>query len=376
MTVRHTQTVTESEMAGNEATTNVDDIQSTAVKLDADYFMEHPEQYDLLSEERRLELLNNGFVSAGDTGTAAAATEVIDTPVDDPGKAAQTEKDAAAAEEAAKAASESAANTQEIDGVLTKDGKHVLPYSALQDARSEAQHWKEEAEKAQRTAAEREKVLQGLEAAKAADEETGGTQAQEDFLAGLNEEFPELAARLAPAISGMIKQGVAAAVAEIQGQLKPLQDAVVETEQDRHFNAIRGAHQDYDALMATTKVDDWIKTQPAILQPTYEAILAKGTATQVIELVDLYKKDNPTETAVVDDTAKANAAEIAAKAKLVTDKAAAEKKAPSSMSEIPASTVEKTSEAEALLQKDGKQLVDAFAGKTPAQIEALVARMI
>jgi hypothetical protein len=365
-------------MAGNEATTDIDaatEIQNTAVKLDADYFMEHPEQYDLLSDERKLELINNGFVTAGDTETAAAATEVIDTPNDESSKANEAEKEAAAAEAAKKAATESAATTETIEGVLTKDGKHVLPYSALQDARSEAQHWREQAEKAQQDAAAKEAVLKSLEAAKAADAETGGTKAQEDFLAGLKDEYPELAAHLAPAISALVKQGVAAAVAEIQGQLKPLQDAVVETEVDRHFNAIRGAHQDYDALMATTKVDDWIKTQPAILQPTYQAILEKGTADQVIQLVTLYKEANPSQAAVVDDTAKA-AAEIAEKAKLVTEKAAAEKKAPVSMSDIPAASVEPTNEAEALLQKSGVQLVESFANKTPAQIEAMVSKMI
>lgn len=320
-----------------------------------DYFMseEHADEFGKLTEAQQATLYQNGSLPVeGDTTTKVA--EIIDPPADEQKEVAQT----AVAEEAV---------------VLTKDGKHTIPFSELESARERARHFEQ-------MATEQKALLDDLAKAKEQDAGTGGTEAQQAVLAEYVGDFPEVAKDMKPYIEAMIAAGVTAGLAEIKGTLDkvvaPLKQAEQNTEINGHFNAIRDVHKDFDTLVQGDALDKWVETQPSFTQPALREVLEKGNATQIIELVTAYKKDagEPVVTAEppADHPAKHDVKQVAAdaiaKAKQVG--------APKSLSDFPASGVAATSEAEMLLNAGPNELSLKFEGKSNEQIMQMLARTI
>lgn len=332
--------------------------QDVVVK-DSDYFMQNQAEYDALTDAQRLELLNIGSITVGDTDSSAApnaAAEVDANSTDgELGKDSAVEGDGKAAETGA-----------EPEGIISKDGKHVIPFSRLTEAQEEAARFKTLAEQQQA-------LIDKLTAAQDTDKGTGDTKAQEDVLEELRAEFPELAEKLAPAISKLVEQGVSATVAKLTSMIEPLQANAHESAADKHFNAIRAAHSDFDALMAGDAVDKWIEKQPAFVRGRYQEVLEKGTANEVNELLSSYKDANKT-TPVTEN--KLSAEDVAKAAKEVVDKAKSSTKVPVSLSDVPAGSVLNTDELGAMAELSPVALMAKFEGKTPEQIDALISKVI
>ena len=77
-------------------------------------------------------------------------------------------------------------------------------------------------------------------------------------------------------------------VQRVNKDISPLIETAAERDALAHASAIRTAHSDFDSVIA--KYPDWIKTQPAHMQPGYSMIYEQGTTQQVIALVDDMKK--------------------------------------------------------------------------------------
>jgi hypothetical protein len=356
------------------------DQNAAPVMKDADYFLAHADEYNALTAEEVAALSNNGHL-----GEVVVVEETATAAVEDKAKADAAAEEAAnaaaaiAAEEKAKVnePAKTGADDGKPTGILSKDGNHVIPYTRLEESQAEATRLKQLTE----TQAQ---LIATLTVAKEADDVTGGTQAQEDVLAQLNEDFPELAEKLGPVLKVMIEQGVKTTVGALEAKvnelIKPLQSSVEESAADKHFNAIRDVHGDFDELMKSDVVDKWIETQPSLMQDRYKEVLEKGTAKQVVELLSIYKDATKVETTA--DVTKADAGktlskeEIAAAAKEAVEKAKVGKDAPKSMSDIPAGSVQVTDELSAMMDMSETSLLAKMAGKTPAQIEQLMQKMI
>lgn len=337
--------------------------QDVVVK-DSDYFMANPEAYDALTDAQRLELLNNGLITVGDTDSSASPDTTAkvdadntdgskDSVADSDGKADQPEKVETAAAEA--------------EGILSKDGKHVIPFSRLTEAQDEAAKF--------RTLAEQQQALiEKLTTAQDADKGTGDTKAQEDVLEELRAEFPELAEKLAPAISKLVEQGVSATVAKLTSLIEPLQANANESAADKHFNAIRAAHSDFDTLMAGDAVDKWIEKQPAFVRGRYQEVLEKGTASEVNELLSSYKEANKQPAPGTENNLSAE--DVAKAAKQVVDKAKNSTKVPVSLSDVPAGSIVNTDELTAMADLSPVALMAKFEGKTPEQIDAIISKVV
>lgn len=328
--------------------------QDVVVK-DSDYFMQNHAEYDALTDAQRLELLNSGSVTVGDTDSSAAPSDAAEVDANstdgEVGKDSEVEGDGKAAEQ---------------DGIISKDGKHIIPFSRLTEAQEEAARFKTLAEQQQA-------LIDKLTAAQDTDKGTGDTKAQEDVLEELREEFPELAEKLAPAISKLVEQGVSATVAKLTSMIEPLQANANESAAGKHFNAIRAAHSDFDALMAGDAVDKWIEKQPTFVRGRYQEVLEKGTANEVNELLSSYKDANKT-TSVTDN--KLSAEDVTKAAKEVVNKAKNSTKVPVSLSDVPAGSVLNTDELGAMSELSPVALMAKFEGKTPEQIDALISKVI
>lgn len=82
---------------------------------------------------------------------------------------------------------------------------------------------------------------------------------------------------------------------ELQRGLAPVVNTHLQSEKDKHFAAIRGAHKDYDEIIDL--VPAWIKSQPDYMQEAMMNVYGDpeketgGTAVQVIHLLSHFKKD-------------------------------------------------------------------------------------
>lgn len=311
---------------------------------DLEWFLSDEKAYDSLTVEQLHVLGNGGTVEYGDTVAEPAADSVV-TPTDTPATETPASPDAA---------------TEDEPTLLAKDGKHTIPFSELETARTRLAE-------VEALNLEQAELIKNLQAAKVADAEVGGTANQDEVLAEFKEQYPEIATMLAPALQKMIDAAVSATRAEMKQELDaalaPIQKTAEDAAVDNHFETITEAIPDFEALRDSGKVDEWVKTLPSFARSGAERVLNEGTATEVIELFTQYKEA----AGIKPDAPKTDTpskAEIEAKAKEVIAKASGAK--PTSLSDIPAAGVNVSGEEPTTVEGWSQK----FAKMTPEQILA------
>jgi hypothetical protein len=100
-----------------------------------------------------------------------------------------------------------------------------------------------------------------------------------------------LKAEMLAVISGMEQK--------IQSQLEPVNTFVKETAESReaadkeaHFQTIRDGHPDYETYRDNGSIIKWIETKPSYLQKGLKDVYSKGTAEDIVELLDDFKAEN------------------------------------------------------------------------------------
>lgn len=74
-------------------------------------------------------------------------------------------------------------------------------------------------------------------------------------------------------------------------QARTLEEKIIEVERERHFNQIAASHSDWEEVVKGGEFFDWAKSKPQWLQQQIGYIAQAGNASQVIELLDLYKNE-------------------------------------------------------------------------------------
>ena len=256
----------------------------------------------------------------------------------------------------------------EAKGVLlARDGVHTIPYEKLTEARTSAQQWQAQAEAAQRE-------LQALQAQAQARADTGQAPTQADNLAAAAEaaidagadvsifgDFSEEA--MAAGIQKLVQQQVQAHVSQATA---PLREQQAQAEVQTHYGAILAAHPDASSIAESAELDDWIAKQPSYAQPALRGVLEGGSAAQVIEVFDDFKratgKSQPT----------APAADHRQAARAAIERAPTQP--PASLSDIPGGHAGGQSVHERLSAMDPASMAESMAAMTPAQIEAYLNR--
>lgn len=321
----------------------------------AEYFQAHAVDGDL-TDAQMAELL---ALPEGDTASLFADSGTPD-PAPEPKQAAQ-----------AASTPDQPATTEQAPTLLAKDGVHTIPYDKLVEAREAEKHWKAQAEAAQQQLAQLQAEAAQRAAAGQAPTATDkvAAQAAAAIDAGASPElfgdFSEEA--IAAGVQKLVEARVAAIEAKLAEAIKPLQAKAQMSEAEKHFAAIAAAHPDAESLAESAELKSWINRQPSFVRQGFEAVLTQGTTEQVIEMFDAFKAANgKTQPPPV-----ANAAE-AAKAVI----AKAQTAGPASLSDIPGSSAGPTDEMEAMRQMSANDLMGKLHGKTPEQIEALMARLL
>jgi len=262
---------------------------------------------------------------------------------------------------------------KEPDGVATKDGKHIIPYSVLQADRERARRAEEALAETQRKLAELEaaaKSGQGVTNEEAAAPQQTDDLSAED-LEALKEDFPTVY----KGIMAMRKQAEA-----LEAKLKPVQETVDQQKADAERTT---AELVQDAIDATPKLahiasadpeafelakqfDNTLKASPAWAGKTLEERFAK-----VIEMVESANGviNVPGQSSA---PSQKTAEQLKAEAKALAEKQAKSNKTsvPTSLSDFPAGQHAATDEVEALSNMSTLQIAAKFAAMTADQQEA------
>lgn len=319
------------------------------------FYLEHQDENGNLSPEHMAQMLS--LTSEGDTGAQPESGEP---------EAAAKEPEAKPEPETPKA--EEPAQPEPEPVVLAKDGVHTIPFEKLTEARAEAQKWAQ-------VAKEKEAELEALkaQAQQPKPEPVATPEAKPE--PSTEELFGDYSdGAIKKAVETLVERRVAAVAAEMRASLEqtltPLQAQAQETAYTKHYTAIYGAHPDADAVVQSAEMKAFLDKQPSFVRDQYQAVLEKGAAAQVIELLDAFKKEVKAEP--VTPTVKAE--DVAAKAKETM--AAAKPSKPVSLSDIPAGTAKPVDEAAAIREMSSTALVSKFSGQSPEKIMEMLGRLV
>ncbi|SEF28500.1 hypothetical protein ABL840_26750 [Variovorax sp. NFACC27] len=344
-----------------------------------------------------LEIAASGDTSFGlDDGGAPASTTAAAAPASAPAAAGSADTNSSAAAPAPAAspapapapaatpAAAPAAASAEPDAsnavVLAKDGKHTIPYEKLVQAREGEQHWRAQAETAQRQLTELQaRAQQRADAGQAptqTDNQVAAAQAAIDkgVDPAIFGDFSEEA--LAKGIQTLVAQQVQEQVqAQVGKAMAPYQQQHQLSAREAHYDAIYKAHPDADSMAESAELQRWIGAQPSYVQPTLRGVLEKGTSAQVVELFNDFKKATAAPAAApAAGASQAAAADPKAAAQAVI--AAAAQAVPSSLSDIPGGRADALSPHERLAAMDPASMAEAMQGMSPEQIDAFLNRSL
>lgn len=351
------------------------------------FLEKHADADGNVSEEAMARLLTGGIegdtaaAPAVDTGAPAAGTEA---PTDAPAAAPAAPAPAPAApapapaptDAPAPAAAPAVAESEQV--ILAKDGKHTIPYQKLASAREEAK-----AEKARADQAEAEATLLREQLARASTAPAAASApAPADAPAPAGKVFGDYSDEaIEKGVSALVAKAMGSLKADLTAELEPVKKQAAETAAETHFRTIYTKHPDTDSIVESAEYQQWLASQPSLVRQTYETVLSKGTASQVIEMLDTYKAARPapaTAPAPAPAPAPAAAPALAADPQKKADEviASVKSKTPTSLSDVPAGSQVHHDEAEAMAEMSPLDLMAKFEGKTPAQIEALMRRLV
>jgi hypothetical protein len=104
------------------------------------------------------------------------------------------------------------------------------------------------------------------------------------------DEFPDLEKpikKVAEKIAGKIIDDKLGTVTD---SVQSVQDTLAEDASQKHIGAINKAHPDWKQIYESGALESWIKRQPSFLQPRLYDIIESGSAEEVNEMFDSYKK--------------------------------------------------------------------------------------
>jgi hypothetical protein len=264
--------------------------------------------------------------------------------------------------ESTKENSESSAAVEEEPELLAKDGKHQIPYQELVDARSKAAEWEQ-------FASQQAELIKSLQEAKIQDAGTGDTKAQDAVLEEYQGEFREVAEDMKPFIQKMIDEGIKNGLSQFQNEINervaPVEKIANETAQERYFSSIRQAHPDADEIVDDKAFNVWVNKQPSFVKASYiEALEYKRPASDLIEMFSAYKEAQGIKPVT----------DVAGKAQTII--ANTKRSNPGSLTDIPAGTTGKHDEVEQMLTMTSRELEQKFFGKSPDEINKMMAKLI
>lgn len=259
--------------------------------------------------------------------------------------------------------------------ILAKDGKHTIPYDKLVEARNGEKEWRQKFDEAQQQLAQLQAdAQQRIDNGQApTTQDSHAAIAQQAIDQGIDPaifgDFSE--EDLAAGIQKVVDMRVATMVDQrLKDVLAPLQQQQAVSAEQAHFTEIFAVHPDAESIVESKEFSDWKNAQPSFLKDAYETVLDKGSSTQVVELLGLYKSNTQSGHQAVQT---ANDAVKAVAQKAVSQ---AQTPPPNSLSDLPAGSPAGVSRDERLAAMSPAQLAEEMQGWTPDQVEQFLNRRV
>lgn len=312
------------------------------MEKDLSYFMEHPEEFDQLSDEDRMSLHIGESIEGEITGGSPAAS------IEASAEEGATDKTQTAAEEA--------------PVVVAKDGKHTIPFEELQRARDEAKYWQAQAEEASRIA-QQSQSEQPHNPTAAVDLKQLRRELREAMLLDDDARIDELEAQIDEEIS---RKAEAKAIQVLEQQAAQAEERAISATAE----SLIKTYPDLDHTKPGANLEA-IATVQAL-----SAMYVNRGSTRAQALVDAV--DRVAKLYGMGEKAKADLPDEAAmeKAEKVIAQASAKAKVPSSLSSIPAAATPPADELQALSSMSVQQAQDKLMSMPREKILAVLSRQM
>ena len=312
------------------------------MEKDLSYFMEHPEEFDQLSDEDRMSLHIGESIEGEITGESPDAS---------------TEKSAEGTTE-----NEAQTAAEEPIVVVAKDGKHTIPFEELQRAKDEAKYWQAQAEEASRLAQQSQSEQQQNQPA-AVDLKQLRRELREAMLLDNDARIEELEAQIDEEIS---RKAEARAIQVLQQQAAQAEERAISATAE----ILIKTYPDLDHTKPGANLEA-IATVQAL-----SAMYVNKGSTRAQALVDAV--DRVAKLYGMGEKAKADLPDEAAmvKAEKVIAQASAKAKVPSSLSSIPAAATPPADELQALSSMSVQQVQDKLMSMPREKILAVLSRQM
>lgn len=318
-----------------------------------------------------LQRLFDDFEAGKVTEGSNADTTNVDPSVND---GATQAKDVPAADNQSSDGKQTNAAEPEPDGVATKDGKHIIPYSVLQGERARAARAEEIAQQAQQRLEELQAQLQqssqGAKTGESARTEPTAVEQEisEVDLEALKEDFPTVykAVKSAMARANAIEQRLNPVAETVHAQQAQQQRSEAELVQEAIDSVPKLAHiqaNNKDAFALARQFDATLRAQPAWAGKSLSERFAKVTEMVESAIGEIELPAGKQSLGTKED--------VSNKAKaLATQAANAPQSVPTSLSEFPAGKAPAESEVQALESMSATQLAEKFGRMSPDQMDA------
>ena len=301
---------------------------------DLDYFMEHPDEFEGLSDENRMLLANGEAIDGEISGGSPDAEETTHE--------------------------ESKETSDDAQVVAAKDGVHTIPFEELQRARDEAKFWQAQAEAAKET---RQVQIDPKE--DAVDIKALRRELREATLLDDESRIDELESQIDAELS---RRAEAAAIQVVERRNAEQAQALEQAEIERAAASLVAKYP----VLDHTKPDTANVEAIAMVQ-TLSAMYAQQGRSSSQALVDAVGR---TAKLFGFDSADDSATDAAAKADKAIAAASAKARVPSSLSSIPAAPTPPTDEIQAIGQMSVQQIQDKMMEMPREKILALLARQM
>jgi hypothetical protein len=186
--------------------------------------------------------------------------------------------------------SDSSASETKLD---LREAKIAKVEIELEQEKQRNASWDGRIKAAEKRAAEAEQKLKDAEATGQSDSDNASPIEDDAKLSAFFKEYPDLEGPLksvAERMATIVVDKRMAKVDELVDNQAAMQDTLSEDAIVRHNATILEAHPDWKTIYNSGALKTWIEAQPGYLQPRLNEVVDNGSARDIIEMFDSYKR--------------------------------------------------------------------------------------
>lgn len=165
---------------------------------------------------------------------------------------------------------------------------------ALQDREEKLRA--KEAELDQRAAAAANSATNETQTSTVMDDDKGDKGETQSARAALTEDFgPEFVGQLEAFIKEVCSGAVSGEIGTLAGTVQSVIDSLTAERNQRHFQTIAEAHEDFTEIVESQAFQDWLDGQPADEKADLQRVIESGSAKEIIAMLTKFKESNKAE---------------------------------------------------------------------------------